>query len=187
MKIKKLFHQLTKKEYQMYGIGLSLLVFLLLLFLASKAIFFILGFMLVNIVIGLVLIPLRSILFTVSLSLFAGVLCGMAYGGKVGFFAAVLTSIPKMIAHGEITPYTFPVVLSYGIAGGLSGFFMGWGVEGIVVVGIIMTLFHNIFSSIIVLFMGGGWGKRIISLIVGIPFNLLLFYFIGPFFLKLML
>lgn len=186
-RIIKLLRQFSKKEYRKYGIGLSLLILVLLALIVNKAIFFILAFLLVNIVVGFLLIPLKTFLFSISLALLAAVTCGMAYGPKVGFFTGILVTIPKIIMQQNIGPYSIPPVLSYGLVGVIGGLLAGMGVEGVFVAGMIATIFHNVFSAIMIAFMGGGWGKNLIFWLTNIPFNAVMFYFIAPYLLKVML
>lgn len=187
-KINELLNRFSKKELRRFAIYLSVLFLLLVALLFNKAVFFILGFMVANVVVGILLIPLRSIFFSLSLGLLSAVTCGMAFGVKAGFLAGILVTIPKIIAQGNIGIYSIPPVLSYGLTGVIGGLLKGFGVEGIFTVGLIATIFHNLFTGLSIgLLMGGGWGKNILFWATNIPFNLFLFYFIAPHLLRVMI
>ncbi len=186
MDLKKITDKIWgRKDYKKMFIIFALLAFVLLIFLLNKAVFFVLAFVLVNTLLGFLLFPFKEFLFGIDLTMLAAVLCGMAFGWKVGLLVGLLSSVMKLIAQQSFSIYGLVVVPSYVIIGIVAGM-VGTG-GNIFTVGLIAIVFHTFLTTFFSVFMlGGNFMKVGAFLATNVPMNLFLFYYFAPALLKVM-
>ncbi len=176
----------SKKDYKRMFLLFALLSFILLTFLLNKAVFFVLAFILANALLGFILLPLKEFLFGIDLTMLAAVLCGMAFGWKVGLLVGLLSSVTKLMAQQSFSIYGLIVVPSYVIIGIVAGI-IGQTDVSIFTVGIIAIVFHTILTVFFSVFMlGGNFMKVGLFLATNVPMNLFLFYYFAPALLRIM-
>jgi len=176
-----LWENRTSRMYLLLAIGC---LFALLILKLNKPLFFIVLFLILNILIALILKPFRTILFGIELVMFATVLTGMAYGVKAGLFMGLFASALKIIFQDGFTIIGIFVVPSYTLMGLIAPFLASANVTH---VGILLTVIHAVLVSVIIFIMLGGEVSRIaIYLITYIPYNFFLFAYIAPTVFKVM-
>jgi hypothetical protein len=180
--MKKLMH---RKDYRRTFILGALLAFILLVFLLNKAVFFVLLFVIVNSIVGYALLPVKQFLFGIDFTMLAAVLCGMAFGAKVGFLVALLCSLAKLIAQQSFSIYGMIVIPSYLIIGILAG--MLANSVDVFTMGLIGMIIHTVLTvGFSVLLLGGNLIKVAAFLVTNLPMNLFLFYYFAPAILNIM-
>ena len=184
--LKKITDQFwSRRSYKKMFVILALFSFILLLFLLNKAVFFVLAFILVNALLAFLMLPLKEFLFGIDLTMLAAVLCGMAFGWKVGLLVGLLSSVTKLMAQQSFSIYGLIVVPSYVIIGIVAGI-VGTGAN-IFTVGIIAVIFHTFLTIFFSVFMlGGNFVKVALFLVTNVPLNLFLFYYFAPALLRIM-
>lgn len=187
MDLKKITDQIwSRKDYKKMFVIFAILSFILLIFLLNKAVFFVLAFILVNALLGFILLPFKEFLFGIDLTMLAAVLCGMAFGWKVGLLVGLLSSVTKLMAQQSFSIYGLIVVPSYVIIGIVSGI-VGTTDVSIFTVGIIALIFHTFLTVFFSVFMlGGNFMKVALFLVTNVPMNLFLFYYFAPALLRIM-
>ena len=176
----------NRKDYKRMFIVFALLSFIILIFLLNRAVFFVLGFILANSLLGFLLFPLKEFLFGIDLTMLAAVLCGIAFGWKVGLLVGLLSSVMKLIAQQSFSIYGLVVVPSYVIIGMAAGL-VGTSAP-IFTIGVIAIIFHTFLTTLFsVVMLGGNFMKVGVFLVTNIPMNLFLFYYFAPALLKIMM
>ena len=185
--LKKITDQFwSRRSYKKMFVILALFSFILLLFLLNKAVFFVLAFILVNALLAFLMLPLKEFLFGIDLTMLAAVLCGMAFGWKVGLLVGLLSSITKLIAQQSFSIYGLIVVPSYVIIGIVAGI-VGTTDVSIFTFGLITIVFHTLLTVFFSVFMlGGNFMKVALFLVTNVPLNLFLFYYFAPALLRIM-
>ncbi len=174
---------MNRKDYQRTFIIAALLSLILLVFLLNKAVFFVLLFVIVNSIIGYALLPFKQFLFGIDFTMLAAVLCGMAFGAKVGFLVALLCSLAKLIAQQSFSIHGMIVVPSYLIIGILAGMLN----VDVFTMGLIGMVIHTVLTvGFSVFLLGGNLVKVGAFLVTNLPMNLFLFYYFAPAMLKVM-
>ncbi|MBN1502570.1 hypothetical protein JW930_03430 [Candidatus Woesearchaeota archaeon] len=179
--------KLTKKEkYLLCAYLGNFVIFILLYFLFSKemrALFFVTGFILLNIFVSSykknIDFPVEIEVLTLGI-----ILCTYSYGIKAGLFVAILGSVLSSIIYGYISPFMLPMILGYilvAIVTPLSQVF------NLTLAGIIITLVKNIFLFLFYHFVFSyHLGKNISFSVSNIVLNTLLFFNIAPFLISIM-
>lgn len=163
-----------------YGaIALALLIFSILIFNYSKAIFFIALFIALNSVISIFSIPNIDI----ELVSLGTILCTLSFGIKAGLAVAILGSIFGDVVNGTFSHPTIPMMIGYCFIALVTPLFSGLG---IVFGGIMIVLLANVLLFIIYYAINYDFLSNVMSSGSNIIWNLTLFLKVAPFLFSIM-
>lgn len=161
------------------GIALALLIFSILVFNLSKAIFFVALFIALECIIGLFNIPSIDI----ELISLGTILCTLSFGVKAGLLVAILGSLISDIINGKISYLTMPMMFAYCLIALITPLFSGLG---IVLGGIIVVLIVNVLLFMVYYAMNYDFLSNVMSSASNIIWNLILFLKVAPFLFSIM-
>lgn len=153
-------------------------------FLFKKALFFLVLFMAVNMIAGMVLRgPLRLLLFGVEMVMMPTVLSGVAFGPGAGALTGVATAAVMLFFQGASPLFALVFIPLYGLSGFVAGQFSS---ANLVVLGIALSVVYGIISSLFIFMMGGKAWKCGWFIATNLAFNGFLFVSMAPWLLKVM-
>lgn len=158
-------------------------ILLLVLLISFRFLFIVLLLLMTSLIIGFLLRPIRSLTLGIEIGILATVVASMTHGIKAGLIVGLGVLTAKLIAEGSLSVYSLVIYPSHIIIA------VGAGLvpeANITTVGIIAALFHNVFTGILsFIFLGGRAGKIITFASTNILFNLILFWWVAPFLVRI--
>ena len=176
------YHQHRRLRYATHFI--LFLTAMAFFFLFKKALFFLVIFLAINMIAGMVLRgPLRLLLFGVEFIMMPTVLSGAAFGPVSGALVGITTSAVMLFFQGTSPLFAVVFIPLYGLSGFVAGQFPSANFIGM---GIILSIVYSIISSFFIFMMGGKIWKCGWFMVTNLACNLFLFVSVAPWLLRIM-
>ena len=170
-----------KKKLTRIFLIVSIVFMLILTFNSFKRLLILIGFILFNFGFAFIKrkIPtlfIRKYFFGIEYILFCTVITSVAFGSKLGMIMGALLMLSNYIAEKRVSKYFFLTISLYMIIGYNAFFFRHIDIR---ILGVIITIFYNIFSFIGSKLIGGNVITMLLFNLVNILFNIFLFTSFG--------
>ncbi|MFT4304240.1 MAG: ECF transporter S component [Candidatus Woesearchaeota archaeon] len=188
MKYNKLAKFLYKKRF-LFIILSSIIIISLLFFNLFKMVFFLLILLALIIASSTVARQIPRYNTSIELIMFGTVLCGFAYGMKIGALFGLIGSIIYYFGAGRMSYYVIVFAPLYSIIGIIAGFLAKTtNNNDIFMLGMILTISYSIISSLLVyIIFNAKFDKAFGFILINTIFNFIMFKYFGPMFLALMI
>ena len=170
-----------KKKLTRIFLIVSIVFMLILTFNSFKRLLILIGFILFNFGFAFIKrkIPtlfIRKYFFGIEYILFCTVITSVAFGSKLGMIMGALLMLSNYLAEKRVSKYFFLTISLYMIIGYNAFFFRHIDIR---ILGVIITIFYNIFSFIGSKLIGGNVITMLLFNLVNILFNIFLFTSFG--------